>query len=46
MVYRRSVDGWLSQWEHGDYGPTLRMLLAGAIAGGCCEFFNYWARGK
>ena len=45
-IYRRGVDGWLRQWERGEYGPTLRMLLAGAIAGGCWEFFNYWARAK
>lgn len=46
MVYRLGVDGWLRQWERGEYGPTLRMLLAGAIAGGFWEFFNYWARAK
>ena len=46
MVYRRGADGWLRQWERGEYGPTLRMLLAGAVAGGFWEFFNYWARGK
>ena len=46
VVHRRGVDGWLRQWERGEYGPTLRMLLAGAIAGGCWEFFNYWARAK
>lgn len=46
VVYRLGVDGWLRQWERGEYGPTLRMLLAGAIAGGFWEFFNYWARAK
>ena len=46
MVYRRGADGWLRQWERGEYGPTLRMLLAGAIAGGFWEFFNFWARAK
>lgn len=44
--HRRGVDGWLAQWNRGDYGPTVRMLLAGAIAGGCWEFFNVWARAR
>lgn len=44
--HRRGLDGWLAQWSRGDYGPTVRMLLAGAIAGGCWEFFNVWARAR
>ncbi len=44
--YRRGIDGWLSHWQRGELGPTLRMLLAGVIAGGFWEFFNFWARGR
>ncbi len=44
--YRRGIDGLLRQLERGEYGPTVRMLLAGMIAGLCWEFFNYWARAK
>jgi hypothetical protein len=44
--YRHGIDGWLSQWQRDVLGPTLRMLLAGGIAGGFWEFFNFWARGK
>lgn len=44
--YRNGCDGWLRQWARGEYGPTLRMLLAGAIAGGCWELFNFRARAK
>ena len=44
--FRHGVDGLLRQWERGDYGPTARLLVAGAIAGGCWELFNFWARAK
>ena len=44
--YRLGLDGYLRQLEHGDYGQTLRLLLAGFIAGLCWEFFNFWARAK
>ncbi len=33
----------LSQFEHGDPRPFLRLLLAGLICGGLWEFWNYWA---
>lgn len=44
--HRRGIDGWLAQWERGQWGPTLRMLLAGLIAGGFWEFFNFHARAR
>lgn len=44
--YRRGIDGLLRQLERGEYGPTVRMLVAGMVAGLCWEFFNYWARAK
>ena len=44
--YRRGVDGLLRQLEAGEYGPLLRMLLAGLVAGFFWEFFNFWARAK
>ena len=46
LNHRRGIDGWLRQWERGEFGPTLRMLLAGGMAGGFWEFFNFWARAK
>ena len=44
--YRRGIDGLLAQLEVGNYGPTLRLLLTGLIAGVFWEFFNFWARSK
>ncbi len=44
--YRHNSDGFLRQFEAGDYGPFLRLLLAGLIAGLLWEFFNFWARAK
>ena len=44
--YRRSREGLLGQLAEGDYGPLVRMLLAGLIAGFFWEFFNFWARAK
>ena len=44
--YRRGVRGLLRQLEEGDYGPLVRTLIAGMIAGLLWEFFNYWARAK
>lgn len=44
--YRHGVDGLLRQLARGDYGPTVRLLVAGMVAGLCWEFFNYWARAK
>ena len=44
--YRRGVDGLLCQLEKGEYGPLLRMLLAGLVAGFFWEFLNFWARAK
>ena len=46
MNYRRGGDSLLRQLELGIYGPAIRMLLAGLVAGLCWEFFNYWARAK
>ncbi len=46
VQYGRDPDSILHQYERGDYGPTLRMLLAGLIAGLFWEFFNFWARAK
>ena len=44
--YRRNVDGLLRQLGAGSYGPTVRLLLTGLIAGGFWELFNFWARAK
>ncbi|MCH2662089.1 hypothetical protein MK163_16730, partial [bacterium] len=44
--YRLGLAGYLRQLERGDYGQTLRLLLAGLIAGLFWEFFNFWARAK
>lgn len=46
LNYRRGIDGLLRQFERGEYGPTLRLLLAGGVAGLLWEFFNFWARAK
>nr|ADI22854.1 hypothetical protein [uncultured nuHF2 cluster bacterium HF0500_31B05] len=46
LNYRRGGDSLLRQLESGEYGPTLRILLAGLVAGLFWEFFNYWARAK
>ena len=46
LQYARDPDSILHQWERGEYGRTLRMLLAGLIAGLFWEFFNFWARAK
>ena len=43
---RLGLEGYLRQLERGDYGQTLRLLLAGLIAGLFWEFFNFWARAK
>ena len=44
--YRRGGGGLLRQLEEGNYGPLLRMLLAGLIAGFFWESLNFWARAK
>ncbi len=44
--YRRGLDGLLRQLERGEYGPLLRILLAGLLAGLLWESLNYWARAK
>ena len=44
--YRAGIDGLLRQLERGDYGPAVRLLSAGMVAGLCWELFNYWARAK
>ena len=44
--YRRLPDSLLHQLARGDYAPLTRQLLAGFIAGGLWEFFNYWAQVK
>jgi len=44
--YRRGMDGLLRQLEAGEYGPLVRMLLAGLVAGFFWEFLNFWARAK
>jgi hypothetical protein len=44
--YRRGLDGLLRQLERGEYGPLLRILLAGMLAGLLWESLNYWARAK
>ena len=46
MNYRRGGNSLLRQLESGIYGPAVRLLLAGLVAGLCWEFFNYWARAK
>lgn len=43
---RRTGNGLLRQLEEGEYGPLLRTLLAGLIAGLCWESLNFWARAK
>jgi hypothetical protein len=44
--YRRGIDDLLRQFERGEYGPLLRLLLAGLIAGFFWESLNFWARAK
>lgn len=44
--YRRGIDDLLRQFERGEYGPFLRLLLAGLIAGFFWESLNFWARAK
>jgi len=44
--YRRGIDDLLRQLERGEYGPLLRLLLAGLIAGFFWESLNFWARTK
>ncbi len=44
--YRRGLDGLLRQLERGAYGPLLRILLAGLLAGLLWESLNFWARAK
>ncbi len=44
--YRRGIDDLLFQFERGEYGPFLRLLLAGLIAGFFWESLNFWARAK
>lgn len=44
--YRRGIDDLLLQLERGEYGPFLRLLLAGLIAGFFWESLNFWARAK
>ena len=44
--YNHGGAGLLRQLEDGHYGPFLRLLLAGLIAGLFWEFFNFWARAK
>ena len=46
VEYRRLPDSLLHQLARGDYAPLTRQLLAGFIAGGLWEFFNYWAQVK
>lgn len=44
--YRRGIDGLLRQLERGEYGPLLRMLVAGLVAGFFWESLNFWAQAK
>lgn len=44
--YRRGLDGLLRQLQRGEYGPLLRILLAGLLAGLLWESLNFWARAK
>ena len=46
VEYRRLPDSLLHQLARGNYTPLTRQLLAGFIAGGLWEFFNYWAQVK
>ena len=46
LNYRRGGDGLLRQMERGEYGPLVRTLLAGLIAGFFWESLNFWARAK
>jgi hypothetical protein len=46
LHYDRDPGSFLRQLAEGHYGPTLRLLLAGLIAGLFWEFFNFWARAK
>ena len=46
VEYRRLPNSLLHQLARGDYAPLTRQLLAGFIAGGLWEFFNYWAQVK
>jgi hypothetical protein len=44
--YRRGIDGLLRPLQRGEYGPLLRILLAGLLAGLLWESLNFWARAK
>ena len=33
-------------WEHGDFGRTLQLAIAGALCGILWEFWNMWAYTK
>ncbi|MEW6749791.1 MAG: DUF4332 domain-containing protein [Candidatus Latescibacterota bacterium] len=46
VEYRRTRESLLGQLGRGEYGPLLRLLLAGLIAGVFWESLNYWARAK
>jgi hypothetical protein len=46
LNYRRGIDGLLRQLQRGEYGPLLRILLAGLLAGLLWESLNFWARAK
>lgn len=36
----------LAEWERGRLTTFVRLLLAGLVAGGLWEFYNFWARTK
>lgn len=44
--YRRTGDGLLHQLSRGEYGPLVRLLLAGLIAGFFWEFFFFFSGSK
>jgi hypothetical protein len=41
--YRAGAPSLLRDWETGNAGRTVRLLLAGVIAGFLWELWNYWA---
>lgn len=44
--YRRGVPSLFRDWEHGDFGRTLQLVIAGALCGILWEFWNMWAYTK
>lgn len=44
--YRRGVPSLFRDWEHGELGRTVQLVMAGALCGILWEFWNMWAYTK